>query len=44
VAGILWDDDGPISKCPVCDGDGVVSLGVWVKYTLGEAKRDAGRS
>lgn len=42
IGGVLWDDDGPIGRCPVCEGDGVVSLGAWLKYTFGEAKRGAG--
>jgi hypothetical protein len=39
VAGIVWDDDGPIGECPICSGSGKVPLSVWVRFTFEQAKK-----
>ena len=30
----------PIGECPICKGEGVVSLSVWIKYTFDVAHDD----
>jgi len=34
-----WSQHGPAGPCPVCNGEGRVSLSRWMMYTLGDARR-----
>jgi len=38
IGGIVWAKDGPVHPCPVCKGEGRVSLSEWIRHTCDDGE------
>ncbi len=34
IGGMSWSQNGPAGVCPVCNGEGRVTLSQWMRFTL----------